>query len=216
MADLRAFFDALKTENLRYSVLRNHEGLPLYWGNDVDILVHPDDLTTATRLLFRVFDLVDVPHRRMRRFHFLSYCFPLRERSLQVDFYTAISKAWFQYADAEFVLARSQENEAGILVPHPSDEVRLIAAKELFSYGYLREKYHALFRENVIVEDTQKDALFSGRLNPASIALIERCVADPDTCGRPRPTLHALAAPIDFFRWMCLRGSRFQKDESNV
>jgi len=216
VTDLAAFFNALKTEYVRYAVLRNHDGLPLDWGNDVDILVHADELTAATRCLFRVFNLADVPYSRMRRFHFLSYRFGFGDRELQVDFYTAISKAWFRYADAQSVLDRACENEAGISIPHPSDEVRLIAAKELFSYGYLREKYHSQFRAHAIGESAPNDALFSGRLTPSSIALIDRCVVAPSTRGRLRPTMRNLVTPADILQWMRLRNGRFQKNDGNV
>lgn len=216
MTDLATFFDTLKADALRYAVLRNHADLPTDWGNDVDILVAADDLESAIRCLFQVFDLANVPHQRMLRFHFLSFRFQLCERELQVDFYTAITKGWFQYANAQYVLDRSCENEAGIRIPHPSDEVRLIAAKELFSYGYLREKYHAQFRAHQIDRIKANDALFSNRLTPSSTALIDQCVVAPSTRGRPHPTIKSLIAPINFMRWMKLRRGQFKKVDCNV
>lgn len=216
MTDLATFFDTLKAEALSYVVLRNHADLPTNWGNDVDILVASNDLESAIQCLFRVFNLAKVPHQRMLRFHFLSFRFQIFERELQIDFYTSITKGWFQYANAQYVLDRSCENEAGIRIPHPLDEVRLIAAKELFSYGYLREKYHGLF--NAYQGDIFKpgDALFSNRLTPSSIALIDRCLDSPSTRGRPFPTMKELITPVNFIRWMNLRNGQFKKIDSNV
>ena len=35
---------------LPFVILRNYEGLPETWGNDVDILIHPSDLPAAREI----------------------------------------------------------------------------------------------------------------------------------------------------------------------
>lgn len=211
MRELVDFFDSLETARLRYAVLRNYERLPFDWGNDIDILIHPKDIAATTELVRRAFRL-EVPgarYRQMARWNFISYLIEDFERPLQIDFYTSLTKAWIVYADSDAVLSRTQRTPAGIRIPDPRDELELIAAKELFSYGRLRTKYHATFLVRGKQLSGPEGAIFAGRLTPASIALIQRLLKDPVSRGRLWPTSTTILAPGCLLNWLRKRTNDF-------
>ncbi len=188
--------------------------VPSFLGREslfVPNLVHPEDLASAVALVRRTFRL-EAPgarFRRMERWNFLSYYVEGFGRPLQIDFFTGLSKAWLVYADSRLVLERVRLTEAGIRIPHPRDELELIAAKELLSYGRLREKYHAYFHTKAEQLPEIDKSVFAGRLTPVSIARIRRLLEDPTSCGPLRPTTSALLAPRAFCIWLSQRTNDF-------
>jgi hypothetical protein len=56
---LRAFFDCLANEGIRYCVLHSYEGLPDYAPSDVDMAVDSCDLSHVEEIIFHVAELLD-------------------------------------------------------------------------------------------------------------------------------------------------------------
>lgn len=195
-----------------FVILRNYEGLPESWGNDVDILIRPADLQVAREITLST--LRRSPNaggaRTMARLNFWSVSLTCADRELQVDFYTAMSKAWATYADAEIILAARRRAHPLFCVPDPLHELLLIAAKELFAYGQIRPRYHARLRGH----DCEKSlvaavALFSGRVADKGCLLIAKALTDPIVTGRPRLTAAAALRPGALLEWMRLRRNGF-------
>lgn len=205
LSDLLAQLDAA----LPFVVLRNHENLPHHWGNDVDILLRPADLPRASEIATAVLGR-DETARRMRRLNFWSAQIACPDRVLQVDFYTALSKAWCTYAEAETILAARRRGPL-FSTPDPLHEVLLIAAKELLAYGAIRPRYHERLRgHDPQASLTAAAALFGTRLSRGGCRLIARAVADPTVRGRPAVRAATLLDLPSMLSWASLRSAGWE------
>jgi hypothetical protein len=209
-AALTYLFRTLEAE-LPYVVLRNYQGLPETWGNDIDILLQSSDLRRAQDLI-----KVCVRDKRilaqatvLKRWNFWSIDLPFSTRLLQIDLYTEMSKAWWIYADTELLLRERRRNEKGIWVPKLEHELLLIAAKELFSYGRIRCCYHArLSGHDPRLLEEEALSLFKNHLTTDGCAHVAHAASAPELRGRPRLRLGRLMEPVNFGRWIAMR---FQK-----
>ena len=211
MKQLVRLFLGLEEAQLRYAVLRNYEKLPADWGNDIDILIHPEDLPKAISILHAAFS-DETPERKFRkltRWNFTSVVFESFRRPLQLDFYTDITKAWFIYADRDAVLGQTQLTGQGIRIPRVDHELQLIAAKELFSYGRLREKYRGYFQEKRCALATAEGNIFKGRLTRRSVRMIQRVLDSPTNKGWLCPTVSTFFAVKRFMQWSRSRSGKF-------
>jgi len=126
---LQSLFTALNEMALPFVVLRNHQGLPEDWGNDIDILVEAASLETAYS---RILDLWDGPPESgdiqvLRRFNFRGMRRPCADRVLHIDLYSQVSKGWIPYADPAVILSSSRVAHPLFRVPDPVHEALLIA-----------------------------------------------------------------------------------------
>lgn len=209
---LTAILAALKPA-VSFVILRNYEDLPKGWGNDVDILISPSDLALVRKITVDI--LRRSPHapaaRTMERLNFWSARLPCIDRELQIDFYTAISKAWANYADAKAILAARRPSNALFSVPDPLHELLLIAAKELFAYGRIRSRYHKKLAGHD-KDESLKSAmlLFSGYLTLPGCRMVANALTNPTVAGRPGMTLTALLQPRAILKWARLRRNGFK------
>ncbi|MCH4565436.1 hypothetical protein MKP05_20255 [Halomonas sp. EGI 63088] len=194
-----------------FVILRNYEGLPDDWNNDVDILIRPDDLAKAQGIVLAT--LRNSPYAEqacvMERLNFWSISMPCEDRTLVVDFMTSMTKCWFTYADNEAIFSACRPRHALFSVPDPLHELLLIAAKELFAYGSIRSRYHKrLAGHNK--EESLKGAmsLFSNYLTKRGCRLIASALTDPNVTGRPglRPT--TVLSPRAMLAWVHKRSNR--------
>jgi len=209
---LGELFGALSM-NMDFLVLRNYEGLPKDWGNDVDILIRPCELSTGqeiTRGVMRTSSNGALA-KEMNRLNCWSVNLPCRDRDLHVDFYTAMSKAWVTYASSSTILDSRREVHPLFHTPDPMHELLLIAAKELFAYGRIRRRYHDKLAGNQReISMAAATTLFSGQLTDNGCSLIASALSDPNVTGRPsvRPT--SLLDPCAILRWARQRGNSWQ------
>lgn len=201
---LSAMLQALG-QALPFAVLRNYERLPEAWGNDVDIVIRPGDLPAARRVAADVLRRSgkDDEAKILERFCFWSVHVPCSDRELQVDFYTAITKGWLRYADAGDVLAARRQVHPLFCAPDPIHELLLIAAKELFAYGRIRQRYHARLAGHELMDAAiAATALFSGRLTKKGCHLVACALKHPTVTGRPAVHVNALLHASDFLTWV--------------
>lgn len=205
---LTALFQALAAERLQFVVLRNYENLPEDWSNDIDILVGPTDLERAHAVVVRTMQIAlsGVPIEIMRRINFRATRVSCADRELQIDIYCQMSRAWIQYADTESILEAHRQAHPLFAVPALYDELLLIAAKELFSYGAIRQRYHErLSGHDLQMAVDAAERILAGRVSESGRALIAKALVDPSITGRPRLRLSAFLKPASALRWAWMR-----------
>lgn len=200
---LHAFNDTVP-----FIILRNYEDLPERWGNDVDILIRPADMAAAHKITLST--LRSSPHfaksRELRRLNFWSIILPCSDRELQVDYCTKLTKAWITYANTEVIFAARKQWNPLFCTPDPLHELLLIAAKELFSYGYIRERYHEkLAGHNLEESFVAARLIFGETLTEAGCHLIAKALSDPTQKGWPNVRASVLLRPLRMAKWACLR-----------
>lgn len=195
---------------LPFVILRNYEGLPETWGNDVDILIHPSDLPAAREIALGILrrSLHFPAARMMERLNFWSVNLPCTDRALVIDFTSAMTRRWFIYADTEVIFAARRRAQPLFCIPDPLHELLLIAAKELFAYGRIRSRYHRrLAGHEAKASLAAALKLFSGRLTEKGCRLVARALEDPTVTGKPELLWSALIKPGAMLEWAYLRMS---------
>lgn len=141
------FFAEANEAGIEYVVLRNYEGLPEQVGNDIDLFVKPQDVTTFANLLCRVatrcgWQLVMAPQKH----GFLSYTFVSVNRAanlkrLKWDAWYPIHWKGIEWIDADVLLQTRRLHKGGFYVPAPGVEAATLLLKEVLQYGRIRKKY---------------------------------------------------------------------------
>lgn len=206
---LRALLAALR-DTATFVVLRNYEKLPEEWSNDVDILVAPADLERSHAALIAALKTVADPAtiEILRRINFRAVRLACSDRVLQIDLYSAMCKGWMTYADTSAILAARRPWSPLFEVPARLHELLLIAAKELFSYGEVRPRYHAcLGGQDPQAVRVAAAQIFGARLTDASQALVSSALADPTVRGRPTVRLGAILRPNAAWNWARMRST---------
>lgn len=195
---------------LDFLVLRNFDQLPNNWRNDIDILLNKMEL--ATSIIDSVINknMVLRYSCAVKKFNFYSIKVSCSDRELQIDLYNGLSKAWINYADIDFILKSKIRYQELFDTPNMVDESLLIVAKELFSYGYIRERYHKKMHFDEI--DTPKHAknIFGKDLSLSGLNLLVSATKDPTVRGRPRVKFKSLLSTKDFISWIIYRMNNFK------
>lgn len=145
-ASLRPFleeaFRAWNEAGIPFVVLRNYERLPDFTSNDVDVLVGPDRLLEAERLLVRAATAVGYRLHHRAEFDPVSLFFHHAEtwHQVQVDLFGRLAWRGVPLLDAEAVLRRRQ-SRGEFAIPDPWDEAVLNLLVRLLYQGRIREKY---------------------------------------------------------------------------
>ncbi|MXU65018.1 hypothetical protein [Oceanomicrobium pacificus] len=205
---LIAALKALNAANLPFVVLRNHEGLPHHWSNDVDILVEPVALEEAHKTVLDAVqkNSANRPIDVMRRLNFRATRLSCADRVLQVDLYSLLSKAWVTYADTMRILEARQSANSLFAVPEPTHEALLIAAKELFSYREIRKRYHAqLAGFDAAKAEAAAESVFGPYVSSSGLSLLIEALKDPTVRGYPGLRLGRQMDVVSAVRWAALR-----------
>jgi hypothetical protein len=170
----------------------------------VDILVRPADLGAVRRITVTTLERSGGRGnaRSMGRLGFWSVRLACADRDLQVDFYAAIMKGWITYADVDVIFSARRQVHPLFCAPDPLHERLLIAAKELFAYARIRERYHAkLASDDFAAMLASAVPLFSAQLTDGGCRLIARAAVDPTVTGRPTVRASALLKPRMMVAW---------------
>lgn len=128
-----------------YVVLRNYEELPIRAGNDIDILVAPEQFNDfSTCLLAAASRTGWVEIRRTKRFSFGSYTFGHSKNGssklLRWDFLFPITWRGLEWVDCDTILA-SRIPYNGFFAPSPGAEAAVLCLKDVIQVGKIRSKY---------------------------------------------------------------------------
>ncbi len=204
-------------QKIDYLVLRNFVGLPDSWENDVDLLVAPAQHDNAVILIEQYLKENGLISQAlvMKRYGLTAYKIHGRDRDLRLDLFYKLNKAWIEYADVAEVLRGKRVFSDIFYVPHNNHAALLIAAKELFAYGRIRNKYNALY-QSVEKESLHADALalFRDRISSQGIELIIEALISGGTGKRPRPSFSSLVRPCAMANWVQSCRSGFVQIES--
>jgi thymidylate kinase len=149
---LEALFAAYDTECVRYLVLRNYSRWPQDFGNDIDMVIHPNDLNLSHAIVRRVAAAVGLQWRvRYKRSSHITYYLPPplvdgSERGLLLDFRTDLVHGGFIYLPGAFLL-RTRRREGTFYVPSPALESLAILLHYVIDLGEVRPSYRARLRE---------------------------------------------------------------------
>ena len=195
-------------QEVPFVILRNYEDLPLLWKNDVDLLIRPSDLVRSSEICLRVAnaEAKDCAISVLTRFHLRSILVACSDRLLRIDLFTAMSKGWIIYADTDKILAARSRRHELFCIPDPYHELLLIAAKELFAYGYIRPRYHSkLTCHDWARSQESSRMLFDQHLTDSGCLLIAKALINPEVKGRPGVLPGSLLRPAAIFSWMLQR-----------
>jgi len=140
------FFKNLQNENIRYSVLRNYEGLPNSLnGSDLDILVSKNDVSKFYDLLNQTLELnngkIIVQYGKLTPRVCIAGVIENNYYGVQFDVHEGILPyKVFDMFPVEFVLDRSKLHN-GILVANDDDADILSFLKEILNNQTCKEKY---------------------------------------------------------------------------
>lgn len=208
---LKEVFIALR-ETCQFLVLRNYENLPDSWGNDIDILVPPKSLHIA---LFEACSVIkthagDAVVEVKIRFNYKAVRLKCADRLLHIDFIGELSWMWMVYADTTTLLECRQNRHQYFHTPQLLHELLVIAAKELFAYGFIRERYHARLKgheiNNVNIAARQ---IFGRHMSERGIKMVAQALVDPNVKGRPALLLREILKQSSLFRWLRLRANNW-------
>jgi len=201
-------------KSIDYVVLRNYESLPEEWEHDIDILVREFDVANIRSYINDLIIEQDRPlnMQLLHRWNFWSINLEYKDMFCQIDLYNQMCKAWWIYADCEYILQQKRIHSGLFMVPLHEHELLLLAAKELFSYGYIRPHYHAKFTKiNAKKLEEEAESLFLQYLPGKSVLQIVEAVINPEVSGRPIVTMQNMLNLQNLLFWGISRFNRFQQ-----
>jgi thymidylate kinase len=149
---LEALFAAYDTECVRYLVLRNYTRWPADFGNDIDMVIHPNDLQLSHAIVRRVAAEAGLPWRvRYKRSSHVTYYLPPaladgEERGLLLDFRTDLVHRGFIYLPSELLL-RTRRRQGAFYVPSPALESLAIVLHYVIDLQEVRPSYRERLRD---------------------------------------------------------------------
>jgi len=139
---LISIFESWTKRGIEFLVLRNYENLPSSTGNDVDVLVAPNQLETAERLMIAAARQCGYLMHNRVEFATLS-CFFFHPESLnqiQIDLFSTLSWHAFEIVSTREVLEERQKRGL-FCIPHPVHEAVIDLLTRLVYQGSVKEKY---------------------------------------------------------------------------
>ena len=149
---LKALFQHLAEANIPYCVLRDYEGLPETFGNDLDILVERHYIGRFREILLNaVMERGWLLVKEIRKFAFWSYYFcPSRfedsqRHVLQVDVFSPITWKGIALVSSEYIL-RERRLYKQFYVARPGHEAATTLLKDLLAQGQVLPKHQPRIR----------------------------------------------------------------------
>ena len=205
------FFVEINSAAIKYVVLRNYEKLPFETENDIDILVSSHDVSEIIVVLNCILlskgygDKCTIMHR-----YGTTTCkVKMATGYLVIDFIWRLAKQWIDYGDVDRVLSR-RTKYGDIYVPNRSDEFMSILCKEVYTYGYVRDKYRPKFESMfhaINISDIRDQ--YKNYFTADSLMYVMSCVDD----NNPAPffnkinivrKFHLFIRPMQIIQWFYL------------
>jgi thymidylate kinase len=219
---LEALFAAYETECVRYLVLRNYSRWPQDFGNDIDMVIHPNDLNLSHAIVRRVAAALGLQWRvRYKRSSHITYYLPPPlvdgcERGLLLDFRTDLVHEGFIYLPGAFLL-RTRRREGTFYVPSPALESLAILLHYVIDLGEVRPSYRERLRVLGIGQDDEfrqtAEAVVGGALARRLVSIVTE--GDPaDALSLRRQLLVACAwrNPRTSLGWLrCRTGAAWDR-----
>jgi len=145
-----AVFERWRAEGVAFLVLRNYEGLPRETGNDIDLLVLPEQLAKAERLLVSAAQQAGYHLHNRAEFSPVVLFFhnPSSRWQVQFDLYCSLKWRSLPLLCARTVLA--QRLDRGLFaVPHPVHEAVNSLLTRLIFHGYVKQDYRPIILAGV-------------------------------------------------------------------
>ena len=187
---LTALFAAYHEESVRYVVLRNYERWPEHFGNDIDLIVHLNDVPLSHAIIQRIADEFGLcwTATRRRSGHILYYLLPTPvdgvERGILLDFRTDLVHRRFIYLPGALVLD-SRRLGGLFYVPSPAVESLEILLHCLLEARKVRPSYRDRLRELDAGSTNEFRAVATRAVGPE----LARCLADTLRRGEPEAAL---------------------------
>jgi len=187
---LTALFAAYHEERVRYVVLRNYERWPEHFGNDIDLIVHLNDVPLSHAIIRRIADEFGLcwTATRRRTGHILYYLLPTPvdgvEGGILLDFRTDLIHRRFTYLPGPLVLD-SRRLGGLFYVPSPAVESLEILLHCLLDARKVRPSYRDRLREL----DAGSTNEFREAAERAVGPELARCLAHTLTRGEPEAAL---------------------------
>lgn len=179
-----AVFAQWRTEGIAFLVLRNYEHLPHETGNDIDVLVLPEQLARAEQALIQAAQ--SVGYRLHNRVEFapvsLFFFHPGSLQQIQFDLFHELAWRGFKLQDPCALLERRVERD-GFAVPHPADEAVNSLVTRLIYQGAVKEKYHPVIRAGFQNQPVETAAQLTAMFGAALAGQLAMSVAQQDWRG---------------------------------
>ncbi len=135
-------FERWRTEGIAFVVLRNYENLPHETGNDIDVLVAPEQLKQAERALGQTAAAVGYRLHNRAEFSPVSLFFfhAGSHEQIQFDLFTKLVWRGLALISARDVLER-RHGRGNFFIPDAADEAVINLLTRLVYQGYVKEKY---------------------------------------------------------------------------
>ncbi|MEM4216728.1 MAG: hypothetical protein QXZ09_01755 [Candidatus Methanomethylicaceae archaeon] len=144
---LSSLFHRLEREGVQYCVLRDYEGLPQRFRNDVDFLTRPEDCQRFHDILVEVaaahgWRLV----KHVRKFGlWFHYFYPIKDWGegrfiLHVDLFSKVAWWGITYLSADEIL-QHRVRHGLFFVPSPNHEAATLLLKDFLHVGCIRNRY---------------------------------------------------------------------------
>lgn len=159
---LARLFDAFADAKIRYCVLHGWQSLPEHLSSDLDMVVHPADLSTVEQILRNNTEarLVQLLQHEYSGFYFvLALRQPGDDRFILVDVATDYRRDWRIFFTAEELLA-GRRSWKGLWVASPGVEFRYLLVKKVLK-GSVTE--HQQTRLRGLCEELGNEAVSSAR-----------------------------------------------------
>lgn len=143
--------------NLCYVYLRNYESLPESIGNDIDLLVYPNDLQAWKNFIKNYIKETDWDFYKIE--HHSCECIFLQEKTskeiIHIDLNTFIEYHFMIYASTHDVLSNRIFNR-NVYTPSLIDELYINIMTRLLYQGVVREKHREQWERNLELLDDNK------------------------------------------------------------
>lgn len=159
---ISALFETFESSGVKYCVLRNYENLPVDHGNDIDILIAPENYKTSYRLLLiaaRKNGWLYIGHTDYFGYHKL-YFSSLRpqERLLRIDVQTGSLWKGIPSAATSYILKhRVKRND--LWIASPGAEAATFFINELLTLGTIKKRNNARHKIQSLAQIGAEDFL---------------------------------------------------------
>jgi len=167
---VRTLFAALNDQKIPWAVARNHEGLPDYTRNDIDIIIRAADLARARRIVRDAaakHGWVNLGEVDKYHYHSIWLASPDEDRQfLLIDLYTGFSDMGFDFADLELGLATRRPYVESVMVVPPGFAAATVIMKELLPHSILKESARANVQRGARDDEANFRQALERRLGP--------------------------------------------------